>query len=245
MMKTLAAIFALFTVFALNQFVYGQDQPPAPGKGNPIVEDLAIPQVGPGAKPEYRHERALHFKGSFSERLEARFKMIMEYLKKNNPNEYERLMKLRDTDREKFAKEVWQHSPEYSETREKIAALDNQCWELAKHYKDAITEAEKTDLKSQLRPLIDQSMELVIKDTQERLEKLQKQLDEMEKDQAKVKEKRLEYFLTNEPPVANPRLRPRRRLQSGPLPEMHANPYSVPMPKKNDQNPPPPPPDVK
>ncbi len=236
-MKTLAAIFVLFSFFFLSQLVCGQDQPPAPGKDTLVVENLPIPQLGPAGKPEYRHERNLHFKGSFSERLEARFNMIMEFLKKNNPAEYERLMKLREKDREQFTKEIWQHSPEYSETRKKIAVLDNQCWELAEQYKNAITEAEKAKLKAQLQPLIDQTMELVITDTQERLEKLQKQLLEMEKDQAKVKEKRLEYFLTNERPPAHPRLRSRRRLQGGPLPDMHANPYSIPVPKKNDQNP--------
>ncbi|NLF94741.1 MAG: hypothetical protein GX564_12720 [Oligosphaeraceae bacterium] len=229
-MKNLTAILALCTFCALAQFLHAQDQPktPAPTKDAPAVEDLAIPQRGPAAKPEYRHERRQRLRENFSERLEERFQRIMKHLEKNNPAEYERLLKMRSSDRDKFAKEVWQHSPEYSETRRKIAELDKQCWDLAGQYKKAITDADKDKIKAQLQPLIDESMQLVIKDTRERLEKLQTQLQEMEKDQDKVKEKRLEFFLTNDRPSGHPRLR--RGPQGGPLPDMHANPYSIPVP---------------
>ncbi|NLZ64217.1 MAG: hypothetical protein GX902_10460 [Lentisphaerae bacterium] len=246
-MKKLTAILALYTCFSLSLCLNAQEQPkpPEPENDAPVVEDLAIPQRGPAAKPEYRHERRTRLRGmTYSDRLEERFHMIMKYLEKNNPSEYERLMKIRNSDREKFAKEIWQHSPEHNETRQKIAELDKQCWDLAEQYKLTGTDSDKDKIKAKLQSLIDESTQLVIKDTQERLEKLQSQLQEMEKDQDKVKERRLEFFLTNDRPsrpsrpmgpmgpMGRPRLR--RSPQGGPLQDMHANPYSIPVPNSND-----------
>ncbi len=236
-MKTLAAVFVLYMASALIQFAQAQETPPPPATDKPVVENLAIPQSGPAAKPEYRHERRQRLREGFSERLEQRFQKIMQHLEKNNPEEYERLMQLRQNDREKFTKEIWQHSPEYSETRKQIAELDKRCWDLAEQYKADNREAERSKIKSQLQALIDESLQLVIKDTKERLEKLQNHLQEMEQEQAKVKEKRLEYFLNN--PRFTGRPRPRMDGQPGrPAPNLRENPYSIPVPGKPGKTPP-------
>ncbi len=164
------------------------------------AEEKNIPTTAPktelGQPPP--GERILPFGQQFNVR--TRIHEMLENLQKNEPEEYQRLMKLRNDNREEYFKELWKKMPEReNDNRKKIAEIDRQCWELGKKYQKAATEQEKAAIKAELAPLLDQSMDLVTQDTKERLERVRKVLDNLNNNRDKIIQQRLEQFLSGKP----------------------------------------------
>lgn len=150
--------------------------------------------------------------------VRARITALLENLRQNDPEEYQRLIKLRAENREKYLQELWEKLPEReNDNREKIAETDRQCRELGKKFQQAGNEEEKEAIKAQLSTLLEQSMELVINDTKERLERVQGMLDHLNTNREKIMQQRLEQFLSGQAPMPPPEKnirhmnRPRKR----------------------------------
>lgn len=154
-------------------------------------------QTSPGRHPppppigERKHPFATQFN------VRARVHALLEQLRKNEPEEYERLLKLRSENRQEYLKELWEKMPEQkNEQRKKISEIDRHCWELGDKFNKASSEEEKNAAKKELSALLEQSLELVIQDTRERLERIQKILDNLNENREKILQQRLDDFLT-------------------------------------------------
>jgi hypothetical protein len=137
--------------------------------------------------------------------VRGRINALLENLRQNEPEEYQRLIKLRSQNREEYLKELWKKMPEReNDNRQKIAETDRQCRKLGEKFQQAKTEQEKTDIKAELAALLEQSMELVLQDTKERLERVQAMLDHLNNNRERIIQQRLEQFLSGQTPAPPP-----------------------------------------
>ena len=135
--------------------------------------------------------------------VRGRIHALLENLQQNEPEEYQRLMKLRNENREEYLKELWEKMPERkNDKRRKIAEIDRKCWELGEKFQKAATEQEKESIKAELSGLLEQSMDLVVQDTKERLERVQKILDNLNGNREKIIQERRDQFLSGKPKPA-------------------------------------------
>lgn len=135
--------------------------------------------------------------------VRGRIHALLENLRNNEPEEYQRLMKLRAENREEYLKELWKKMPEReNDNRRKIADIDRKCWSLGEKFQQAATDQEKDAIKAELSGLLEQSMDLVVQDTKERLERVQKLLDNLNTNREKIMQERLDQFLSGKPKPA-------------------------------------------
>ena len=134
---------------------------------------------------------------------------LLEKLKDEAPEEFERLMQLRQTDRRAFMQEIQKlartkgldigrrgpgHSPE-----------ERKCDELGKLYQETQDAAEKSRIKTELKAAVEAAFRKRIDMQRQRLAKMEEQigkirdgLEQREKNQSKICETRLEE-LTRDP----------------------------------------------
>jgi len=135
--------------------------------------------------------------------VRARVHALLEQLRKNEPGEYERLLRLRSENRQEYMKELWEKMPERkNDQRKKITEIDRCCRKLGDKFNKATSEEEKNAAKTELSTLLEQSLELVIQDTRERLEHVQKILDNLNENREKIIQQRLNDFLTGKKPAS-------------------------------------------
>ncbi|MDD3695705.1 MAG: hypothetical protein PHG44_07035 [Lentisphaeria bacterium] len=130
--------------------------------------------------------------------LRNRVRLLMEYLQANEPEEFERLQKLKAEDREKYFHELWKKMPEReNKKRDEVSRIEKQCHELAEKYRLA-PEAEKAAIELELGKMLERSMQLVIEDTEERLRGVQSALEHLNANKDKIILERLQKFLGKE-----------------------------------------------
>lgn len=123
---------------------------------------------------------------------------LLEKLKTENPQEYQRLEELRKTDVEKFFREVRSKLPRRSEFMSKIGPIEQRCRELSRDYLAAKDDADKARFEAELRKALKESFDLVIGDAQARIERLQKQVGDMQAKEMQILAERLQMFLRGE-----------------------------------------------
>lgn len=147
----------------------------------------------PGEGENGHFHRSPGFKGGWLERL-----------KTENPEEFERLQKLRDEDPEKFREEIRRMSKERfgGMIRQKGRQLEAKCRELSQKYRDAEGEADKAAAKEQLQVAVKEAFDArvaaqkeMVKNLEEQLAKLKKQIAEREENREKICEERVESLI--------------------------------------------------
>ena len=161
------------------------------------------PPPPPEPPPETRLKASSHW------RLEAWGKgeevvKLLEKLKTENPQEYQRLEELRKTDVEKFFREVRSKLPRRSEFISKIGLIEQKCRDLSRDYRAAKGEADKARVEAELRTALKESFDTVISDAHARIERLQKQVGDMQANEMKILTDRLQMFLSGEHDGAAP-----------------------------------------
>ncbi len=137
--------------------------------------------------------------------VRGRIHALLENLQKNEPEEYQRLMKLRTENGEEYLKALWEKMPEReNDNRRKLIETDRKCRELGEKFQKAQNEQEKAAIKEELSALLDQSMDLVVQDTKERLERVQKILDNLNENREKIIQQRMEQFLSGKSALQHP-----------------------------------------
>lgn len=153
------------------------------------------------AQPKRPQPQAPAQSGPAGERNEAergamRLRMLLENLKNTDPQEYNRLSKLQRENREKFFEELKKKFPPRDNAkRHRIMEIERECWQLAGKIRQATPEARDA-LQEQLKKLIAESLELVIADTRERLQRVQGQLQDLEQKKNDISRQRLELYLS-------------------------------------------------
>lgn len=131
-----------------------------------------------------------------AERGAMRLRMLLENLKTTDPQEFKRLSQLQRDNREKFFEELKKKFPPRDNAkRHRIMEIERECWQLAGKIRQAPPEAQ-ADLQQQLKKLIAESLELVIGDTRERLQRVQSQLQDLEQKKEEISRQRLELYIS-------------------------------------------------
>ena len=123
------------------------------------------------------------------------FRNIWEKFQKEKPEEAARLEKLKRTNREEYFRELRKLFPMQVRVPNMTMKLDQQCWELGRQYKIARTEEERKAIRKELEEMVEKSFEAMVQESKDRLEALQKKLEDMEKNKEEINKKRLEMFL--------------------------------------------------
>lgn len=132
-----------------------------------------------------------------AERLPPHYRGYFEKLRQEDPKEFERLLKLRVSNRKEFLGEMKSRiSDPNREFNGKLGALDRQCWEVAAKLRAVPPPENAAELEQELDALIAQSMEQVLAHTQARLNQLQKRLQLIQENREKIQKERRAFFMT-------------------------------------------------
>lgn len=143
-----------------------------------------------------------HGKG---DRMPPPVRHYFSQLKKEDPAEYERLLKLRMEDRDQFMKEMAKRLPrQHNPAEEKFRELDRQCWELARQLNADPPPENADELQAQLNVLVAESVDSMIQQTQERLEEIQTRLTQMKHLRDRIVQQRLNFYLQRPQPPKPP-----------------------------------------
>ena len=141
-------------------------------------------------------------RGHFGDEMFPEARPFFEKLKKENPKEFKRLMKLRQEDRKQFMREISRMIPRPpQEHDQKFFALDKECWNLAKELRACTDETRQAELKAQLEAKISEHTDLLVERTQRRLEETAKRLQVIQKNRDKILKQQMEFYLRAEPPA--------------------------------------------
>ncbi|MBR4899632.1 MAG: hypothetical protein IKZ46_01710 [Victivallales bacterium] len=139
--------------------------------------------MGPNNKGPQKHHRG------------EEFRKVWERLQKEKPEEVARLEKLKSTNREEYFRELRKLFPQQVRVPNQTMKLDQQCWELGRQYKIARTEEERQAIRKELEEMVEKSFEAMVQEAKDRLETLEKKLQDMEKNKEKINKQRLEMFM--------------------------------------------------
>ena len=143
-----------------------------------------------------------HGKG---DRMPPQVRHYFTQLEKENPAEYERLLKLRMEDRDQFMREMAKRLPrQHTPAEEKFRELDRQCWELARQLNADPPPENADELQAQLNALVAESVDSMIQQTQERLEEIQTRLTQMKHLRDRIVRQRLNFYLQHPWPPKPP-----------------------------------------
>ena len=177
----------LAVLLALGNGAIALGQPNGRGNGMPPHMNGMKPGMGPGGPnnmgPQMKHHRG------------EEFRKVWERLQKEKPEEVERLEKLKRTNREEYFRELRKLFPQQVRVPNQTMKLDQQCWELGRQYKIARTEEEKKAIRKELEEMVEKSFEAMVQEAKDRLEALEKQLQDMEKNKDEINKRRLEMFM--------------------------------------------------
>jgi hypothetical protein len=125
-------------------------------------------------------------------------------LKETNPDEFYRLMDLRQTDMNQFRKELRSTLHNKMKGKERYRS-SKQCKEIIEKYKNASSDTEKEETKAELRNMLEKEFDKkqerrnrTIKKLSEKVEKLKQQLNDQTENKNQFINKQLEKMLNPE-----------------------------------------------
>ena len=137
------------------------------------------------------------------------FRMFMEKLKTQDPETYQKLEKLRVTDRNAYFAELRKLLPARPMVPNKVGQLDFKCQKLSQQYHEARTEGEKEAIRKELIQAVEEATDAMIADMKERLKMMSERLAELEKNRKAAIDMRVDMLLKdrsgkNGPPMMPP-----------------------------------------
>ncbi len=166
---------------------------------NVTAEETPAPEQKP-APPSAQMQQRPPKKGRYNP-PPPHFRRSFEHLRTTNPKEFQRLMRLHRTDRKKFREEIAKYAPKpANDFHRKLREVDKKCWTIAAQLRQSPPPPNAEQLRKELDEQIALSTQLIIQNTKERLEKLQKHLQHIQENQNTIQEERRNFFLNNPPP---------------------------------------------
>lgn len=216
----------MFRVLAVVAFVLGccvwAQEPPAP------QAPQGKPNGRPGVPPPEMQQRAMPAgMGSRADDVV----IIMNRLKKENPEEYARLDQLRQTNHGQFFAEIRKLLPRETNAIQTMMENERVCRQLAQKIRACQNEEEKAKLEAELKEKIVSNFDATIAEATARIEKLQARIAAYKENRDDILEARYQAFIRM---ARAPRERPNRPGKPGPRPENAET--------TGEQLPPPPPP---
>ena len=137
-----------------------------------------------------------HFERPRGDRMPPPVRHYFTQLKKENPAEYERLLKLRLENRDQFMKEMAKRFPRrHDPAEERFRELDRQCRELAQQLAADPEPENAEELREKLAAMVAESVDSMIEQTEQRLEEIQARLAQMKHLRDRIVQQRLDFYL--------------------------------------------------
>jgi len=137
-----------------------------------------------------------HFERPRGDRMPPPVRHYFTQLKKENPAEYERLLKLRLENRDQFMKEMAKRFPrQHDPAEERFRELDRQCRELAQQLAADPEPENAEELREKLAAIVAESVDSMIEQTEQRLEEIQARLAQMKHLRDRIVQQRLDFYL--------------------------------------------------
>ena len=137
-----------------------------------------------------------HFERPRGDRMPPPVRHYFTQLKKENPAEYERLLKLRLENRDQFMKEMAKRFPrQHDPAEERFRELDRQCRELAQQLAADPEPENAEELREKLAAMVAESVDSMIEQTEQRLEEIQARLAQMKHLRDRIVQQRLDFYL--------------------------------------------------
>ncbi|MBN2144411.1 MAG: hypothetical protein JW774_07300 [Candidatus Aureabacteria bacterium] len=166
----------------------------APGKGS---QPLFVQQTTPVQMGE--QQRPMTPPAPFFEELnQISDEEALNFLKENNPPQYENIIKIKDTDSDDYQRQIQRakflcyrrnrmkkNHPEMYARNERMRKNNNQLKELRKQYTEEKDENKKQEIKKEILQILSDEFDMQQETMKENLEKMRKGLEDQEK---KVKE---------------------------------------------------------
>lgn len=144
-----------------------------------------------------RVERGQRPHGDDRRQFGEQLRQMMERLRQERPEEFQRLEQLKKTDRAAYFEEIRKLMPRRPWFPSKVEKLDRHCFDLSRQYRQARTEQEREAIRGELRKSVEQATDAMIADLRQRLERMERRLGEMETNRGRMIEDRLR-MLTRE-----------------------------------------------
>jgi len=129
--------------------------------------------------------------------------VVMNKLKKENPEEFERLNQLRKTDFKAFIVEMKQRLPKRPDFN-KIGELKKQERELAKKIIEAGDPAEKERLTAELKSKIKEDFDIMLKEAEARLDMMMQRVAAIRENEDAFLKDKMEFLLRTPGPEIRP-----------------------------------------
>lgn len=137
-----------------------------------------------------------HFERPRGDRMPPPVRHYFTQLKKENPAEYERLLKLRLENRDQFMKEMAKRFPrQHDPAEERFRELDRQCRELTQQLAADPEPENAEELREKLAAMVAESVDSMIEQTEQRLEEIQARLAQMKHLRDRIVQQRLDFYL--------------------------------------------------
>ena len=160
----------LSTMMVLTVLAFGLGTLPAAL----IAQEMERPMMGRGPRHTESDEHGP--RGPM-----ARLHAWIEELKENDPDEYERLMALREEDPQAFRQEIRKRLGERMKQhmRQHAGPEEQKCMELARRYHAADSAGEKAEIKEQLEDAVQAAFDARLEQQETMLEKMEERLDQL------------------------------------------------------------------
>jgi len=122
--------------------------------------------------------------------------LIMNKLKKENPEEFKRLDELRRTDRAQFFGAIRKYMPKRTPFNADVFRNEQACRELARKIHISTDVAEKERLAKELREKLAANFDLMIESTEQRLKQMSERLVALKENRQEILEERYKSFVT-------------------------------------------------
>jgi len=153
--------------------------------GDRPKKDRDRPRMGDAVKhrTDWR-ERSHRLRGEFPQRAKRKwdpstqFKGWLEQIKKEDPEKFEKLMKLRETNPDEFRKQISALARKRFQKRrlENMPPEERRCIELSRQYARTENPDEKAQIKAQLQEAVEKAFDARIRERLERLERMESEL---------------------------------------------------------------------
>ena len=149
----------------------------------------------PSGRPEWAGKRPPHRKPGEWLRGED-ILLLMNKLKKENPEEFKRLDDLRRPDRAQFFSAIRKHMPKRAPFNAEVIRNEQACRELARKIHTSTDVAEKEKLAKELREKLAANFDLMVESAEQRLRQMQERLVALKENRQEILEERYKSYVT-------------------------------------------------
>ena len=192
MMKNLLLLLFISGILLASPEAAKEKQTPPPGMVPPPHHHQGFDKEKAAGFPHAPEK--MKGKRSFMAARWQEIVLTMSKLSKENPEEYARLKALRSSNPPAFIQEIRKYLPRPKGINVNLVKTETECKEIAAKIKAAKNDAEKAELEKQLKAKLHESFNLMIANATERVETIQKQIQQLKEQEEYIVNDRFEML---------------------------------------------------